>query len=115
MSYDFMMMRPIGEISSPGDLTEQTLALQDPQEVVDGLTRLFPSTKWERRPSGGWFGSCDGPDGWYEFSVHAGPDRIWSVATSHHAGMRSEIGKICRELGLIAFDGQSGELIRGSE
>ena len=35
MSYDFMMMKPIGEISSSEDLSEQTLALQDPQAVVD--------------------------------------------------------------------------------
>lgn len=115
MSYDFMMMKPAGEINSPADLNETTLALQDPQTIVDELTRLYPATKWELRPSGGWFGSLDGTDGWYEFSVYAAADRIWSVATSHRASTRDEIKNICSELGLIAFDGQTGELIRGTQ
>lgn len=114
MSYDFMMMKPLGVIATPDELGEQTLVLQEPQAIIDELSRLYPSTKWERRASGGWFGSYEGADGWYEFTVHAGPDRIWSVATSQGAGSHDEIGKICRALGLIAFDGQTGELIRGA-
>ena len=113
MSYDFLMMKPTDTIRSPEEVREEVLALQDPKAVIEGLDRLAPQIAWRRTDDGGWFGSLDGEDTWYEFRIGEAPDQVWSVCTSHHAGTRLLIPAICRALGLVAFDGQAGTLIVG--
>jgi len=109
MSYDFLMMKPTAAIQSP----EEVLALQDPETVKESLDRLAPQIAWRRVENGGWFGSLNGEDIWYEFRIGAAPDHMWSVCASHQAATRQLIPAICRALGVVAFDGQAGTLIAG--
>jgi hypothetical protein len=111
MSYDFVMMKPIAAIESPQDVREEVLALQDPKSIIEGLDRLAPQIAWQRTTDGGWFGSLDGADTWYEFRIGEASDYTWSVCTSHGASTRHLIPVICRALGVVAFDGQAGTLI----
>jgi hypothetical protein len=111
MSYDFLMMKPIAPIQSAEEVREEVLALQDPKTVVEGLRRFAPQIAWRREPDGGWFGSLDGEDTWYEFRIGEAVDHVWSICTSHGAATRSLIPVICEALGVIAFDGQTGTLI----
>jgi hypothetical protein len=113
MSYDFLMMKPAAAIQSPEEVREEVLALQDPRTVMEGLDRLAPRIAWRRTGDGGWFGSLDGEDTWYEFRIGEAPDHVWSVCTSHQAATRQLIPAICRALGVVAFDGQAGTLIVG--
>jgi hypothetical protein len=112
MSYDFLMMKPKVEISSPDDLGEDTLLCQNPSVLVEALSALFPQLAWQKRDDGGWFGSLDGDDTWYEFRIDAEPDYVWSVHTSHRTNTRKLIPVICDALGVIAFDGQALRLIQ---
>jgi len=115
MSYDFMMMQPkadiAAEIESLEDLSERTLLRQEPAALVAALSALFPKLAWRSEPDGGWFGSLDGDDTWYEFRIGAEADYSWSVCTSHLATRRSVVPVICDRLGLLAFDGQANVLI----
>jgi len=115
MSYDFTMFRPkpdiAAEIESLEDLSERTLLPQEPAALVAALSSLFPQLAWRSEADGGWFGSLDGDDTWYEFRIGAEPDYSWSVCTSHGATRRSVVPTICDELGLLAFDGQANVLI----
>jgi hypothetical protein len=115
MSYDFMMMKPkadvMAEIESLEDLGEHTLLRQDPAALVDALSSLFPELGWNKESDGGWFGSLQGDDTWYEFHIGAEPDYSWSVCTSRLSNTRSLVPIICDTLGLLAFDGQANLLI----
>ena len=115
MSYDFTIFRPkagiAAEIESLEDLGERTLLRQEPAALVAALSSLFPALKWRSEADGGWFGSLDGDDAWYEFRIGVEPDYSWSVCTSHLASQRSVVPIICDELGLLAFDGQANVLI----
>jgi hypothetical protein len=113
MSYDFLMMKPIAALQSPEDVREEMLALQDSKTVIEGLDKLAPQIAWRRTEDGGWFGSLDGEDTWYEFRIGEASDYVWSVCTSHGATTRDLIPAICRALGVVAFDGQAGTLIAG--
>jgi hypothetical protein len=114
MSYDFMMMKPRpereSEIESLEDLGEHTLQRQDPAALVEALSSLLPEIAWRKEDSG-WFGALTGDDSWHEFRIEATPDYCWSVRTSHRAGPRNLVPKICDTLGLLAFDGQANLLI----
>ena len=112
MSYDFFMMKPKAEISSPDDLAEEVLLRQDPDALVRSLSALFPELEWRRESDGGWFGSLDGEDTWYEFRINAKPDCMWSVYTSRRTSTRKLNPVICDALDLIAFDRQKNLLIR---
>jgi hypothetical protein len=115
MSCDFMMMKPKAgresEIESLEDLGEHTLLRQDPAALIEALSSLFPAIAWRREEDGGWFGSLDGDDSWYEFRIEAAADFSWTVRTSHRAGTRNLVPVICDTLGLLAFDGQANLLI----
>jgi hypothetical protein len=115
MSYDFMMMKPkadvMAEIESLEDLGEHTLLRQDPATLVEALSSLFPELAWNKESDGGWFGSLEGSDTWYEFRIGAEPDYSWSVCTSRLTNTRSLVPIICDTLGLLAFDGQANLLI----
>jgi hypothetical protein len=115
MSYDFMMMKPrpevTVEIESLEDLGERTLLRQDPAALVEALSSLFPELAWRQEDNGGWFGSLEGEDSWYEFRIDAAPDYMWSICTSHRAGTRNLVPIICDTLGVLAFDGQANLLI----
>ncbi|WP_342362723.1 hypothetical protein [Terrarubrum flagellatum] len=111
MTYGFMMMKPRVEIRSAADIDEPALLKQEPEKVKSALSAMLPALAWREEAGGGWFGSFDGDDGWYEFRIGSEPDYIWGVQTSHRASTRKLIGEICRELGLIAFDGQAGMII----
>jgi hypothetical protein len=115
MSYDFLMMKPkaeaMTEIESVEDFGERTLLRQEPAAMVEALSSLFPQTAWRREEDGGWLGSLEGEDGWYEFRIDAAPDYAWSACTSHGARTRKVIPMICDTLGLLAFDGQANLLI----
>ncbi len=111
MSYDFLMMKPKAEIRSQHDLGEETLLKQESTELVAALSAMFPELAWSQRGDGGWFGSLQGEDTWYEFSIEPTPDYTWSIFTSHKTHRRSLIQPICKALGLIAFDGQAMVII----
>jgi hypothetical protein len=115
MSYDFMMMKPrpevTVEIESLEDLGERTLLRQDPAALVEALSSLFPGLAWRQEDNGGWFGSLEGEDSWYEFRIDAAADYMWSICTSHRAGTRNLVPIICDTLGVLAFDGQANLLI----
>jgi hypothetical protein len=115
MSYDFLMMKPRegreSEIESLEDLGEHTLLRQDPAALVEALSSLFPDIAWRKGESGGWFGSLDGDDSWYEFIIDEAADYSWSIRTSRRAGTRNLVPRICDTLGLLAFDGQVNLLI----
>jgi hypothetical protein len=113
MSYDFIMMKPkaeVMEIETMEDLGEQTLLAQEPSVLVEALSSLFTELAWEKE-TGGWFGSLEGGDTWYEFRIGAEPDYAWSVCTSDGAKSRNLVPVICDRLGLLAFDGQTNVLI----
>lgn len=115
MSYDFTMMKPKAglsiEIESMEDLGENTLLRQDPAVLVEALSSLFPQTAWRKEDSGGWFGSLQGDDSWYEFRIEGTADHAWSICSSHRAGTRNLVPVICDTLGLLAFDGHANLLI----
>ena len=115
MSYDFMMMKPRPEVTieieSLEDLGERTLLRQDPAALKEALSSLFPELAWRKEDNGGWFGSLEGEDSWYEFRIEAAPDYAWSVCTSHRAGTLNLVPVICDTLGVLAFDGQANLLI----
>ena len=111
MSYDFIMMKPraeVMEIETMDDLGEHTLLPQEPSDLVEALSSLFPELAWEKEADG-WFGSLDGGDSWYEFRID--DDYSWSISTSHRTGTRNLVPVICDTLGLLAFDGQANLLI----
>jgi hypothetical protein len=113
MSYDFMMMKPkaAAAIESLEDLGEHTLLRQDPADLVEALSSLFPDLAWNRDNDGSWFGWLEGDDGRYEFRIGAEPDYSWSIYTSRRARTRALVPIICDTLGLLAFDGQVNVLI----
>jgi hypothetical protein len=111
MSYDFMMFKPKIKISSPEDLGEESILKQNPQPVVDDLTNLFQSIVWRRETDGGWFGSLDNEEGWFEFRIGAEPDYAWSIHTSLRMSARTTIARICAALKLVAFDGQQNIIV----
>lgn len=115
MSYDFLMMKPkadiVAEIETMEDLGEHTLLRQDPSALVEALSSLFPTLAWRGETDGGWFGSLQGEDTWYEFRIGAEPDYAWSICTSHLTSSRKVVPIICDTLGLLAFDGQANVLI----
>ena len=110
-----MMMKPrpevTVEIESLEDLGERTLLRQDPAALVEALSSLFPELAWRQEDNGGWFGSLEGEDSWYEFRIDAEADYMWSICTSHRAGTRNLVPIICDTLGVLAFDGQANLLI----
>ena len=113
MSYDFIMMKPraeVMEIETMDDLGEHTLLRQEPSDLVEALTSLFPELAWEKQ-SDGWFGSLEGGDSWYELRIGAEAEYAWSVCTSDGAKSRNLVPIICDRLGLLAFDGQANVLI----
>jgi hypothetical protein len=113
MSYDFTMMKPkaeVMEIETMDDLGEHTLLRQQPSDLVEALSSLFPELVWEKQADG-WFGWLEGDDGRYEFKIGTEPDYSWSVYTSRRARTRSLVPIICDRLGLLAFDGQANVLI----
>jgi len=108
MSYDFLMFRPCVKIFSQNDLSKDTVELQDPQVVMHGLSSLFPSLSWQQwRADSFWEAQVESDGLWYEFHVGPGRDAAWSIKTSHRATNRPLVQRICRELGVIAFDGQA--------
>jgi hypothetical protein len=114
MSYDFLMMKPkpdVAEIESMEDLGEHTLLRQIPAELVGALSSLFPQLAWRKQDDGGWFGSLQGEESWYEVRIGPEPDYAWSIRTSHRAGTRNLVPVICDTLGVLAFDGQANVLI----
>lgn len=114
MSYDFIIMKPkadITEIESLDDLGEHTLLRQDSAALVEALSSLFPQLAWRHESDGGWFGSLQADDTWYEFTIGAAADYSWSVGTSHRATTGNVVPTICDRLGLLAFDGQANILI----
>jgi hypothetical protein len=115
MSYDFMMMKPRPEVTieieSLEDLGERTLLRQDPAALREALSLLVPELVWRQEDNGGWFGSLEREDSWYEFRIEAAPDYAWSICTSHRAGTSNLVPLICDTLGVLAFDGQANLLI----
>jgi hypothetical protein len=107
MSYDFLMMKPKGQVHSQHDLGEETLFKQDPKAIVEDLSALLPGVRWSRSNDGGWFGSFDGTDGFYEFRIGPDADYVWTLHTSHGAATRSLVATLYKALGLVAFDGQA--------
>jgi hypothetical protein len=112
MSYDFMMFKPVGEVKSPNDLSEETTAvIGSDAEIREALSRLYPEIDWQDDQ----FGSLNAPDGWYEFRLYDPNGKSFAICTSHRAVERPLISEICRALGLVAFDGQLVKLIHGED
>lgn len=114
MSYDFMMFKPRHRIEVMDDIKPENLAQQMGDDVKILITRLFPSTEWENRGDRGWFGQLTADGDWYEFRIHSGEDECWTIATSEGNPRPELVTKICAALRLLAFDGQSLELIDGN-
>jgi hypothetical protein len=108
-----MFFKPIGEVRSPDDLADETTSIiGSGGEIKEQLSRLFPAIEWrDDHEHRSIRGSVDGPDTWYEFRLTEEPDKSFTVHTSHLARERRLIAEICRELGLVAFDGQACALI----
>ena len=116
MSYDLLMFRPLVDVRSQDDLSEQTVANLDAAEVMNGLSRLLPTLEWSRFGEGESYdhfhARYEDADTWYELSVPASSTQHWKIRSSHRAGDRQLIATICRSLGYIAFDGQAMTIIR---
>jgi hypothetical protein len=112
MSYDFMMFRPVGEVRSPDDLSEETTAIiGSAAEIREALSRLYPTLGWRDEH----FGSLAAPDGWYEFRLSLDDQKSFSICTSFRADEHRLIPEICRALGLVAFDGQAYVVVRAQD
>lgn len=110
MSYGFLMLKPKAPIATPDEIAEDRLVLQDPAAVRRGLDEIVPGIAWQWEETR-WFGRVTHGADWYEFSVPAGPDHVWTIATSHGAFDRELVPLISAKLGLVAFDGQAMRLI----
>ena len=113
VSYDFMMFKVTGAVRSPNDLAEETTEIIGTgAEIQARLSRVYPAIVWTHDPkSGSIDGMLDGPDTWYEFMLKEDADKMFFIRTSHLTRERSLIPEICRELGLVAFDGHVDTLI----
>ena len=112
MSYGFLIFKPKIQINSQHDLSEETVELQHPDHVMRALSELLPSLSWSRIYADSfWEALTEDDHGRYEF--HVGPEikEAWSINTSHRTTTRSLIPRICKALGVIAFDGQAMKII----
>ncbi len=113
MSYDFMMFKPRGAVHSMADIQPANLSLQSGEAVRANLTALFPAIEWEDKGDRGWLGRLTFEGNPYEFRIHAGEDECWNINTPEENQGTILIAKICETLQVLAFDGQSLELIDG--
>jgi hypothetical protein len=117
MSYDYMMLKPVGVLRTPDEIGPDRVDSQDPGQVVAELDRLFAAIAWSREADGGWFGTVTVDGDRFEFRVSGAVTVAWSVFTSHRADRRriaTTVGRICTALGVVAFDGQAMVLIGGA-
>jgi hypothetical protein len=112
MSYDYMLGK--GSIAGGMEGFAESVATQTigPAEPLKtAISRLFPALTWRQFPSidvGGhssWFG-YQGPP---EFHLIVEADHQVRVINMSHCE-RAEVERVARELGLVAFDGQSLEV-----
>lgn len=111
MSYDFMMFKPRRAIDAMAQIEPANLVGQSGDTVIAQLTALYPTIQWESKGDRGWLGRLMADGSWYEFRVPAGIDECWTVNTSEGNGQNGLISEICTSLQLLAFDGQTLELI----
>ena len=108
MSYDFLFFKLCKDIESINDVDENsTTVIGHGQDIKAQLTELFPSISW-KLSNGHWWGTYQGSDTWYEFSVDDKETNYFSVKTSLRATTRAEITKVCTAIGVIAVDTQKG-------
>ena len=111
MSYDFLMFKLKKPIQSHMDLSEDTTTvIGSGEEIKEKISALLPSTKW-RLSDDNWWGTYQGDDTWYEFSVENKETNCFSIHTSFRTDTRNAVKEICDALGVVAFDGQAGKLI----
>ena len=116
MSYDFLLFKLTIPIQSPQDLSEaSTTSIGTGDDIQAQLTALFPDMGWHLA-HGYWWGRLDTDQTWYEFCVQRAEQRAdivtsFSIHTSHRAKEYSVIHQVCQNLNLVAFDGQTNQLI----
>ena len=88
-------------------ITSQHKGILEEQGLLPFLKTDYLAIDWQDEV----FGSLDGPDTWYEFWLSQDDQKCFSIHTSHLTNQRRLIPEICRELGLVAFDGQTYTLI----
>jgi len=111
MSYDFMMFKPRRTINAMAEIQPGNLAMQSGEAVKAELSRLYPAITWEYKGDRGWLGELTADGEPYEFRLPAGEDECWTIATTEANSSPALIAKLCAALELLAFDGQSLELI----
>lgn len=111
MSYDFLIFKLKMPIQSHMDLSEETTTIiGSGEEIKEKISTLLPATQW-RLSNDHWWGTYQGEDTWYEFSVDNKETSCFSIHTSFRTDTRNAIKLICDALGVIAFDGQAGTII----
>jgi len=112
MSYDFLMLKTSVPIDSQHDLSEDIVLVQAPEKVMAELSRLLPGLSWGKCFGGFfWEALTEDEEGQYELHVPLEPSQSWSIRTSHRRGRRDLVARICKSLGVVAFDGQAMLLI----
>ena len=112
MSYNFLLFKLKAPIQSSRELSEtSTTSLGTGAEIKAQLTSLFPNTDWHLS-HGCWWGHLETNNTWYEFCIQQADVIIsFSIRTSHRNKEHSIIEQVCQSLNLVAFDGQTNQLI----
>jgi hypothetical protein len=110
MSYDFLMFKAKVVVNSQADLSDSTVDVQTPDVVMSALAKLFPTLHWKKSRRA-WWAKVEDDDGYYEFQVSAEPSQAWNIHASHGTSTGDAIPRICKALGLVAFDAEAMKLI----
>jgi len=104
------MFKPKIPVHSQDDISDKTIAEQNPKEIIDVITSIFPSAKWDEYKEG-WGTTIEDEYTWYEIGISIKEPLCWSIRTSHYTDRRPLISEICKKLDVIAFDGQAMVII----
>lgn len=112
MSYDYLLFkRPAGgEKPSMETIAENLATIGSVDEVRAEISRLFPAVRWQPPHDGidSWFG-LQGPP---EFQVSSENGGLVTNFMASHIEP-DEIWRLVKEMGLVALDLQSEEIIAG--
>jgi hypothetical protein len=121
MSYDFFFFKIKGRMPDEEGFCEDDMEIIGSlDEIKRELCCIFPDLYWQElalsdKPKYSfWQGVMCDEHTWYDFSVSATGKVIahFSVRTSHRTLERKAIPEICSRLNLVAFDPQTGDVIK---